>query len=687
MANKETEKILKQGRDRFRSGRRADKSERLLAEEDIRFAINDDGCQWPKEVRKIREGAVPSRPCLVMNKIPEKIDQAEGEFRQLRPAIKISAVDSNADPKIAEIFSGIIRHIEYNSMARSAYTTAYSNILHCGRGFWRYDIVESEDDPFENDIIVNRVPNALSSTWDPASKKIDKSDANWWFLHDDIDVKEFEAEYPNVTLESWPDDESYQGWKREDTIRVAEYWWKEKGTKTAYRVDRGGTIITVWKKEKGDKLIKEKQVNHPKVRWCKMVATQIIDGPHDDWPGRYIPIIPVFGKETNINGVAKSRGMVRFGKEPQRMYNYWTSAEAEQITTMPKAPYLMTPAMMGPHQAQWDLANIKNFSWLFYELDPKNPGARPVKEAPPQMSTAMVSAKQSMEHDIMSGMNVYRASIGDQGSETSGVAINARKQQGSIGGYSYVDNFEYALTHGGRVLLDIIPHVYPSERILRIRGDGGKESLIVVNARPDSPLIDKPGVDKERMVQTQISAYINDITIGKYDVAVALGSSYTTQREAALDKLIKVLELMPELAAVSGDLVVGLLDMPMSDELLSRAKKLIPTEIRGLDPDEEPPQPEPPSPEQQQAAQELDMKTKELQLKGIEEMRKGFTAEMDAIAKIMTAEAKEAGQQFTEVMGVVSSFKEREQLRQQEQQAQQQARQQQAQQQQAQGGL
>ena len=666
---KKNSAILEQARDQFRVDRRADKRERTLAEDDIKFAINDDGCQWDRKVRQIRESAQPPRPCLVMNKIPEKIDQAEGEFRQLRPSTKIIAVDNKADPKIAEILSGIVRHIEYNSTARAAYNTSYSNVLHCGRGAWRYDIVDSIDDPFEQDVVISRIPNALSVTWDASSKKIDKSDSTHMFVSEDIDRKTFERDYPDANLSGWPEDASYNDWKTEDTVKVAEYWWIEKGAKIAYRVDRGGTLTTVWKVEEGDILKDEKQVNHPKVRWCKMVADTILEGPHDDWLGTRIPIVIEVGKETNINGVQKTRGMVRFGKEPQKMYNYWSSTEAEQITTIPKAPYLMTPKMMGSHQQLWDNANIRNYSYLFFEADPKFPGQTPRREQPLQVSGAMLAAKQGMEHDIMSGMNVYRASIGDQGSETSGVAINARKQQGSIGGYTYVDNFEYALIYGAKILIELIPHVYSSERIMRIRGDGGKESLVAINARPDSPVMQTPGLDPAQHTETDASKYINDITIGKYDVAVKIGSSYTTQREESLDKMIKVFELFPKLAEISPDLVVGLLDMPMSDELMSRAKKIVPVEIRGLDVGEEPP-PEP-GPTPDEVAN--DIKMKELQLKGITEMREGFEGKMDAIAKIMTAESKEAGQQLSEISAIVSAFKDRdEQKRQQDTQQQQQ---------------
>jgi hypothetical protein len=652
--SKKKEALLRQARLRFNSARKIDKKERLLAEQDTRFAINDEGCQWDKKTREIREGANPPRPCLVMNKTAEKVAQTEGEFRKLKPSIKVKAVDSLADPKIAEIIASIIRNVEYNSTARAAYNTSHSCVLNGGRGFWRINIVDSEDDPFEQDIEIGRIPNSLSVTFDPAAKKIDRSDGNFFFISEDVPMETFKKEYPGIPVDDWPDDESYNDWKREDSVRVAEYWWKDKGTKTAYRVDRDGLEMTVWTLLPGETSIKEKEVSHPNVRWCKMVASQVIEGPFDDWPGKYLPLISELGIETNVNGVQKTRGMVRFAKEPQQMYNYWTSAEAEQIQAV-REPYLMTPAMMGKHQKQWDQSATRNYKYLFYEADPKTQGLGPRREQAQQVSTAMLAAKQGMEHDIMSAMNVYRASLGDESSEISGKAIVARTAQSNISGYNYTDMFEYALIYSAKVLIDIIPHVYDSERIIRIRGEGDTERTVPINARPDSPIMQQGQFDEEFLVQTDNSDYINDIGIGKYDVVATIGPAYTTQREEALNTLIEVLELMPNLAAASPDLVVSLLDIPMSDELLKRAKKLVPPGLRTLEPGEEEPEPEGPSFEQQ-------LEMKKLELEGIKTMIEGFDSKIDAIAKLMTAEAKEQGQQLQEITTFVSALKEREQM-------------------------
>ena len=654
-------KILLAARKRYVMARKVDKTERKLADEDTRFAIDDEGCQWPKEVRTARESLKPPRPCLVMNKIPEKIASVEGEFQQLRPSIKVKPVDSQADPKIAKIFGGLMRHIEYNSNARAAYNTSHSCVLHGGRGAWRVNIVNDQDDPFEQDLEIGRIPNPQSITWDPFAKKIDRSDGRFLFIEDIIPEDDVKRDYGEINLGDWPtEDETV--WRTDDGLLVCEYWWIEDKDMVFHRVEREGTEITVRedKLREEDVPIADKSMTAlvPKVYWCKMIANKILEGPYDDWPGKYIPIILEFGKEVNVGGKAKTRGMVRFGKEPQRMYNYFTSSEAEQIALAPKAPYLVTPSMVKGHENQWESMNTQNYAYMLFNPDSAMAGQGPKREAPPLLSQAMVVAKQGMEHDIMSAMNVYAASLGDQGSEVSGKAIDSRTRQGSIGAYGYTDNFENSLLHSAKVVVDLIPSVYNTEKIVRIRGESDDEKMVAINARPDSDIMQRPGIDKDLQTVTDHSEYINDLSIGKYDIVATIGPAYTTQREEALEKMIRIFELMPNLAAAAPDLIIGLMDIPMSEALLDRAKKLVPDGMRELDPGEEPPAEQPPSTEDM-------IKMKEVELKFMEQMRKDFEAGVNSLKTIAEAEAVERGQQFNEYMAKMQIMVDTVQQRQQ----------------------
>lgn len=609
-AKKKYDDILEQARQHFKSAYDADQDERKKSLEDTRFAIDDDGCQWDKDVRAIRESDNPPRPCLSLNKIPEKIDQVEGEFRQLRPSFKIRGVDAQSDPIIADIYSGMLRHIEYNSSARSAYNTSHTSVLYGGRGAWRIDIEDDEDDPFVRNIKINRIPNPLTVYWDPLARKEDKSDAKYMFVTEETKVKEFEAKYPNVSVADFSgNDTSWSQWRTKDTIRVAEYWWKEEEDKTFYRVTRMihgvPTTITVCEDPEdseesnaqrylmeSDEVIEKKVVKVPVIKWAMMTAGEIIPHPDTDekinkWPGKYIPIIVELGKTVNIQGEEKSRGMVRHARTPQQMYNYFSSVTTEQALLIPKAPYLMTATMMGKYQSMWDQANTRNFMYLLYDADPAAPTGMPKREIPPQLSTAYAEIKAQMEHDIMSGMGIYQASLGDAGQEKSGRAILARQRQGNIGSYTFTDKFQSSYVYSTKVIIDLIPYVYDTEMVMRIRGEDDVEKTVPINARPDPinpgrPAIPMDTVDDKLLSKPRegITQYINDLTVGKYDIAVTIGPSYTTQREEAAEVLNDLIKgLPPQQSVVLTDLLIKNLDMPQGDEAAERLKKMMPAGI------------------------------------------------------------------------------------------------------------
>ncbi|KKL81379.1 hypothetical protein LCGC14_1995380, partial [marine sediment metagenome] len=365
----------------YEEARDADDRERTWIDTDTKFAIDHEGCQWPKDIRTQREEANPPRPTIVNNKIPEKIDQVDGEFRQLRPSVKVRPVDSKADPQIAEIYGGIIRHIEYQSNARSAYNTSHTSVLYGGRGAWRIDLEDDEFDPFIRNIVINRIPNILTVVFDQYCKKQDRSDARFIFITEDLPEAVFEAKYPGVPIVPWNSDEkTWNAWRHEKTITVAEKWWKEKVNREYVQIeDYTGQVYTeaidkfkesgksekdpytlnnLDRLEQDGKIIERKTVKEDKIKWALMTAGQIIkdEGTGEkinDWPGKYIPIVLQFGKEVWVEGQAKVRGMVRFGRGPQEIYNYFTTKNVEVNALEPIPPWMVTPSMINKYKDTW----------------------------------------------------------------------------------------------------------------------------------------------------------------------------------------------------------------------------------------------------------------------------------------------------------------------------------------------
>jgi hypothetical protein len=669
---KADEEILEVARKRFTESYDYDQDDRKEGIDDLKFAWNFDKHQWPDDIREKRENDPHSpRPCLVLNKIPEKIDVIEGEFRQAEPSVQVIPVDSQADPQIAEVLGGIIKHIEYDSTARPIYNGAYSYLLHSGRLAWRVNTKKNKLNPFEKELCLQPIQNPFSVYYDPYAIAPDRSDAKFCFVTEMIPKKEFEKKYPKAEEESFnADDDDFTKWQTGENVRIAEYWYKKFDEEKVYLVTRDAgqgefvdVIVTeeqLRKDEAGEIIdtVKDETTQEKVTVWyCKMTANYIIEQPKQ-WPGQYIPIIFGMGKSLNIDGKNRSRGMVRHAKDPMRMYNYFASTETERFALSPKAPYILTSGMLGPHKGMWDTLGTKNWPYLIAEVDPKMPGVMPKREVPALASSGIINELARLEHDIMSAMGIYGASLGDQGDEKSGKAITARQRQGNIGAYSYIDTMALCLTYSAKILIDLIPYVYDTERIQRIRGEDDSEKKVALNARPEIGESLPEDIDKELLVQPKqgISEYINDVTVGKYDVRVKIGPSYTTQREESVAKLIDLLSKAPQLIPLTIDLVAKNIDAPFSQELMKRIEKAFP-DLKD-DGNKEEQQIDPMQIVQQVQQQMMQMKEfKELELAEREQTRKEFDSQIKAMKDLAEAEAKERGQQLAELKLIVDDIR------------------------------
>ena len=98
-------------------------------------------------------------------------------------------------------------------------------------------------------------------------------------------------------------------------------------------------------KAEGFEVLKTRDVDSHKIMWYKTNGHEILEGP-TEVPSTYIPIVEVWGKELNIEGQTIYKGIIRNAKDPQRLYNFSRSHNAELTSLAPKAPYLATAKMI-----------------------------------------------------------------------------------------------------------------------------------------------------------------------------------------------------------------------------------------------------------------------------------------------------------------------------------------------------
>ena len=555
--------------------------------DDLRFYAGspDNQWQWPADVLQTR-GAVQgqtinARPCLTINKLPQHVKQITNEQRMNRPSVKVIPVDDKGDVEVAEIYNGVIRHIEYISDADVAYDTACENQVAYGEGYIRLLTEYCDETTFDQDIKIGRVRNSFSVYMDPLIQDPTGADARWCFITEDMTKAEYERLYPNAapinTLMSLgTGDQSISQWINENTIRIAEYFYieNEKTTLNLYPNNLTafeGTAEDKTLRSMFTKPLRSRVADRKKVKWCKINGYEILE--KREWAGSYIPVVRVVGNEFEVDGRVYISGLVRNAKDAQRMYNYWVSQEAEMLALAPKAPFIGYGGQFEGYEQQWKTANTQN--WPYLEVNPDvtdgqgNTLPLPQRAQPPMASSGLLQAKAGASEDIKSATGQYNASLGMTSNERSGKAILARQREGDVGTYHYVDNLARAIRHVGRQLVDLIPKIYDTERIARIIGEDGESSTVKMNPMQQEPV--KKIVNSEGIVIDKIY----NPSIGKYDVRVITGPGYATKRQEALESMGQLLQTNPQLWQVAGDLFVKNMDWPGAQDLAKRFEKTL----------------------------------------------------------------------------------------------------------------
>lgn len=555
--------------------------------DDLRFYAGspDNQWQWPADVLQTR-GAVQgqtinARPCLTINKLPQHVKQITNEQRMNRPSVKVIPVDDKGDVEVAEIYNGVIRHIEYISDADVAYDTACENQVAYGEGYIRLLTEYCDETTFDQDIKIGRVRNSFSVYMDPLIQDPTGADARWCFITEDMTKSEYEQLYPNAapinTLMSLgTGDQSISQWINENTVRIAEYFYieNEKTTLNLYPNNLTafeGTAEDKTLRSMFGKPLRSRVSDRKKVKWCKINGYEILE--EREWAGSYIPVIRVVGNEFEVDGRVYISGLVRNAKDAQRMYNYWVSQEAEMLALAPKAPFIGYGGQFEGYEQQWKTANTQN--WPYLEVNPDvtdgqgNTLPLPQRAQPPMASSGLLQAKAGASEDIKSATGQYNASLGMTSNERSGKAILARQREGDVGTYHYVDNLARAIRHVGRQLVDLIPKIYDTERIARIIGEDGESSTVKMNPMQQEPV--KKIVNSEGVVIDKIYNF----SVGKYDVRVVTGPGYATKRQEALESMGQLLQTNPQLWQVAGDLFVKNMDWPGAQDLAKRFEKTL----------------------------------------------------------------------------------------------------------------
>lgn len=554
--------LLTELRERFDRAQQFDSENRRLSQEDLRFATVP-GEQWDSITRKERG---KERPMYEFNKLRVLGKRVINDMRSNRPQGKVRAFE-DSDKDTAEVFEGLIRNIWNVSDGDTIIDWAAEYQVFAGVAGWRVNTKYVDDTAFDQDIVIEPILNPYCLHVDPACQDVLKRDAEYWILESKISKSAYERKYPKRKVVDW-EGTSFEtnDWIDDDTVRIAEYWWKEPKTVELALLSDGSSVdlSEVSPDElaaKGLSVVRQRTCKTHQIKQAICSGESLLEGPND-WAGRHFPFVQVHGEYVVVDGKARWYGLTRWAKDAQRAYNVTRTAMVESIALAPQFKYWATPKQVEGVMGLINEAHKKLYPVMPYNPDPQAPGP-PTATGGPNISPALVSESQFASDDLKAITGIFDASLGNRSNEQTGVAIRARQSEGQIATYNYMDNLAKGIRRTWEILIDLIPRIYDTTRTVRILGQDGAEKYAAIN-HPD-PVTGR---------------VINDLSRGKYDVAITVGPSYTTQRMEAVEAYTQIGQSQPALYQVAGDIIFRNMDLPGADQIAERMKAMLPPAIQ-----------------------------------------------------------------------------------------------------------
>jgi hypothetical protein len=549
----EAKKFLKLAND-------ADTTNRSEALEDLKFAAGD---QWPVEIQNSR--TMEARPCLTINKIDAYVRQVTNQQRQQRPRIKVHGMNSQSDAKVADILTGICRHIEVNSDADHAYDNAFNYAVRMGFGYWRIKTDYVSENSFDQEIYIEPIHNPFTVYFDPNSTLPDGSDAEKCLITQVVSKATFRTMYPDADdgtgFSQRGTGDSNAEWVMKEDIRIAEYFYTVRKPEKLCLLSNGTKKFRSELPSQGELLgmglmvIDERASFKKEIKQIKCTAIEVLE--EGIWPSKFIPIVPVYGEEFVVENKRKKYGLVRMAKDPQRMYNFWKTALTESVALAPKAKWLLAEGQDEGHENEWAQANIKAMPVLRYKQKDIEgvPAPVPTRIQPELPPSGIIAAADGINSDMQAVLGIFDPNQMATGN-ISGKALNGQQQQIDLTNFHYYDNLTRSIKHTAKIILDLVPKIYDNARVMRIIGDDGKPDLVDINKRQS----DEQGV----------MTILNDVTVGEYDVVMDTGPGYNSKRIEAVNSMMPMLSADPNLMNVAGDLIFRNMDFPGADVIADR---------------------------------------------------------------------------------------------------------------------
>ncbi|EMI9072018.1 portal protein p19 [Acinetobacter baumannii] len=616
--------------------------------EDKEF-VTVKGAQW--EDGAVARRTAEGKPSLEFNLCRAYCRQQINTQRQNRAQVKVVPVDNGADADKANIIEGLIKDTEESSDAESAYDQAAENAVYGAIGFFRIVTDYVSELSFNQEPRFMTVHNPHAWYIDPQSKALDGSDARWAVGGEWVDKDIIEDKYGANAVVDFAMSE-YSDWcnTEDKTVLIVEYFKIEEVSDELWMLEDGTTNYKsalldefgVSENELKPLVTNFRPTTRTEVKWYKASGSKVLE--ETVFPGKYIPVIPVYGEVTYIGEERYLHSLVHFAKDPQRLYNYWKSTEAQILQKNQDDILVVDPKGVSGHEEEW--RDPSKFAAVHYKHMDDNQQSipAPYRIGAAQPPVGVLNAAESAKVAITDILNMHAPIMGGDSQEVSGVAIGMRQRQSETAQFHLQDNLNKSIRHAGRILLGLYQALYTVPMVRRIIGADGEAKQI--------NLFDKTA-----------DGVLADVTIGRYDVRMDTGPSFNTQREQNFALMMQLLSMNPQLFSLIGDILLQNSPLLNAKEISERIRSTMPPQVLGkgeqIDPEQAKAQIQQLDQLVQKMTADIEMLQKEVNDKDKEHQLEMFKAQLQYEKDIQVAQINAASRaDVQELKGAVDLMKQ-----------------------------
>jgi hypothetical protein len=241
------------------------------------------------------------------------------------------------------------------------------------------------------------------------------------------------------------------------------------------------------------------------------------------------------------------------------MYNFWRTSMTESVALAPKAKWLLAEGQDEGHENEWAMANIKSTPVLRYKQKDIEgvPAPAPTRLQPEPPPQGIMEAAGAISADLQMVLGVLDPNQLPSGN-ISGKALQGQQNQVDLSNFHFYDNMTRSIRQTGKIILDLIPKIYDTQRVMRIIGSDGQPDMTTINEKD------------------AVGEVLNDVTVGEYDVVMDTGPGFQTKRQQAVESMMPLLTGNAELFNIAGDLVFRNMDFPGADVIADRLAAMNP---------------------------------------------------------------------------------------------------------------